>query len=102
MKGLAGDRTIYELLLYVYFSEHRNRLAEKDRELIGEFMELCRAKDKIDNTQIAVTVSRFYSLRFGLSIKEMENTVGMSGASLYRFRTKIVDRLKDFFAEAEQ
>ncbi len=34
MKGLAGDRALYELLLYIYFSEHRDRLADKDKALI--------------------------------------------------------------------
>ena len=49
MKGLAGDRALYELLLYIYFSEHRDRLADKDKALISEFIDLCKAKDKLDN-----------------------------------------------------
>ena len=101
MRGLAGDRTIYELLLYIYFSKQRSRLADKDKKLIGEFIELCKAKDKMDNTQFADTITKFYSMGIGLSVKEIENCVGLSGATLYRFRTKIVDRLKDFLAEAE-
>ena len=101
MKGLAGNRMIYELLLYIYFSEQRGRLSEKDIKLIGEFIKLCKAKDKMDNTQLAETTTKFYTFGFGLSVKEMEDCIGLSGASLYRFRTKIVDRLKDFLAEAE-
>ena len=101
MKGLAGDRMYYELLLYLYFSKQRDRLADKDKENIGRFIELCRAKDKLDNTQIAEIATKFYSLGFGSTVKEVENHIGLSGASLYRFRTKMLDRLKDFLAEAE-
>ncbi len=101
MKGLAGDRALYELLLYIYFSEHRDRLADKDKALISEFIDLCKAKDKLDNTQIAETATNYYSAGLGMSVKEIEDSIGFSGASLYRFRIKIVDRLKDYLDEAK-
>lgn len=102
MRGLAGDRAICELLLYVYFSKHRDRLTDKDKELLGEFIDLCKAKDKLDNTQVADTVIKLYSAGVGLTVKETEDLIGLSGASLYRFRAKIADRLSNFLKDAQQ
>ena len=97
MRALTGDRLIHENLLYLYFSDKKATvLTEEIQTKIFEFIEICKANDRMDGTKIAETAIEFYSKGIAVSLKEIKKFINMSDASLYRFRIKMADKLKAF------
>ena len=97
MRPLAGDRLIHENLLFLYFSDMKDSaLTENMQNKIHEFIEICKANDIMDGTRTAETAIMLYSKGIGISLQEIKKSTNMSEASLYRFRVKMVDRLKAY------
>ena len=74
-------------------------LTEKMQSKIHEFIDVCKANDKMDGTRIVDTAIELYSKGLGVSLQEISKKTNMSDASLYRFRIKMADRLKAYLTE---
>ena len=100
MRPLAGERLIHENLLLLYFSDMKDTaLTEKMRIKITEFIEICKANDKMDGTRTVDTAVELYSMGLGVSLQEIRKNTNMSDASLYRFRIRMADKLKAYLTE---
>ena len=101
MRPLSGERLIHENLLILYFSDMKDTaLTENMRKKITEFIAICYANDRMDGTHTAETAKALYSKGLGISLNEIRKITNMSDASIYRFRIKIVDKLKAYLSEA--
>ena len=101
MRPLRGERLIHENLLFLYFSDLKDSvLAEKTKEKIAQFIDICKANDKMDGTRTVETATVLYSNGLGISVKNVKSRINMSDTSIYRFRLKMADRLKAFLMEA--
>ncbi|MBD5131287.1 MAG: hypothetical protein HDT28_01640 [Clostridiales bacterium] len=74
-------------------------LTEKMRTKIKEFIDVCKANDKMDGTRTVDTAIELYSRGLGVSLQDIRKKTNMSDASLYRFRIKMADKLKAYLME---
>lgn len=97
MAEFTADEFVHELLLILYHTKFRDKYLSADAiGGIEEFIGMCRAKDRLDNSQTSFVVENYYDLRNGLSKCERRAQVGLSDAALYRFRVKIASSLMDY------
>lgn len=97
MAEFTEDEFIHELLLILYHTKFRDKYLSADAIVgIKEFVGMCRAKDRLDNSQTSFVVENYYDLRNGLSKSKRRSQVGLSDAALYRFRVKIANSLMDY------
>lgn len=97
MADLTEDEFVHELLLILYHTKFRDKYLNSSAvNRIEKFIGMCRAKDRLDNSQTLFVVENYYNLKNGLSKGERRSQVGLSDAALYRFRVKIANSLMDF------
>lgn len=71
MTGQKQNAFVHELVLILYHSKFRDKyLSAETVAGIDKFMDMCRAKDMLDNSQTAFVVEHYYDIRNGLTIGE--------------------------------
>lgn len=98
MREMNGEALIYEALLKLYYYKNYKRFLDSElKSVMDSFIEYCRAKDIVENTNIVETMAVvFDSNRSKGAVKD---ELALSDSSLYRFRVKLVRSMKKFIEE---
>lgn len=101
MKKLITDQNKYETLLTIYFGQESELFLSTEMiNTLNAFMDFFRTEDKYNNTFNADSIQKVYSNIEFESREQLLKFINMSEATLFRFRGKIVERLKTHLQEA--
>ena len=99
MKKLFTDNAICEILLTLYFSaDKKDCLGAAAIKIIDAFFEIYKTEDVFDKTNNAELIEKIYANQSCDDRKALLKYLCFSETALYRFRTKVVERLKCFIA----
>ncbi len=100
MRKLITNQSKYEALLTMYFEQEvKPYLSEKMIESLNGFIDFFRIEDKYNNTSNADAIKKIYSNQGYDSREQLLKSINMSETTLFRFRTKIVERLETHLQE---
>ncbi len=95
MKKLFANDAVYEVLLTLYFSDKKELcLGSQMIGLLDGFTQYCLTEDKFYHTKNCEQMKKVYSNPGFCSRDEILKHIAFSETTLYRFRTKTIQRLK--------
>lgn len=94
MKKLFSNQNICEVFLSLYFSEQKERCLGKTLiAALDDFIEFYRAEDKFNNTRNVEAIEKIYCNREFDTRSDFLKYISFSETALFRFRTKLSERL---------
>ena len=100
MREITGEMVVYESLLNLYYDEMAKYYLNKELiSVVDSFVMYCKAKDIVDNTNIAETMEIVYNSHNKMSKGELKKRLSLSDSSLYRFRIKLVRSLNKYISD---
>ncbi len=92
------SQTQMESIFKIYFSkEKEDLLSPESLQMMNGFMEFCKVKDIINNTDYVYQIKQIYSSN-DQEGDETSNKTFMSSASRYRFKKSIFELFKKYLS----
>lgn len=96
--GKMYNQAQMESILKIYFSKESEELLTRDSlDMINGFLEFCKVKDIIDNSDTVSMIKQLYGLDKH-SMEEKGDGVFMSAATRFRFKKSIFELFKKYLS----
>lgn len=95
--GKIYNQAQMESILKIYFSQEREELLTQDSlDMINGFLEFCKVKDVINNSDTVSLIKQLYGAE--KDSLDKDDGVFMSAASRFRFKKNIFELFKKYLS----